>query len=223
MTDGPDRPAAQDEPATAEHPPVPAADGALEAYIRENRASYTEPALRAAAIAAGHRPADVDAALTATRGPAAVVDRGRAVRNVFLAYLGVYLVLDVLMLINPANQGEGFLGDVRGLGIVILSVALGAGFVASLVWIASPRAFWFLLGCGIVVYGVSLMTGYQPALVLTLGVSAIGIAILAGAPVYKGQPGRAPSVELVMSIPLLILLAVGGVCVASGLPIPRPG
>lgn len=199
-------------------------DSSLEAYIRANRGRYTEDALRSQALAAGHSPEAVDAALAATRDLQQPVDVGRVVRRVFLIYLAVYLILDALIFINPANQGSGFLGDLRGIGILILSVALGAGFVASLVWIASRRGFVFVIGCGLVLYGLSILTGYQPTLFVALIVSGIGMALAFAALRYRRQSAApsAVSVELLMSIPLLILLAVGGACVVSGLPIPRP-
>lgn len=199
-------------------------DSSLEAYIRANRGRFTEAALRSQALAAGHSPEAVDAALAATRDLQQPVDVGRVVRRVFLIYLAVYLILDALIFINPSNQGSGFLGDLRGIGILILSLALGAGFVASLVWIASRRGFFFVIGCGLVLYGLSILTGYQPALFVALIVSGIGMALAFAALRYRRQSAApsAVSVELLMSIPLLILLAVGGACVVSGLPIPRP-
>ena len=198
-------------------------DRSLEDYIRANRATVTEDALRTAAIAAGHAPEAVDAALVATRDVRPPADLGGVVRRVFFIYLAVYLVLDALMLINPANRGSGFLGDTRGIGIVILSMALGAGFVGSLVWIRSRRAFFLIIGCGLIVYGLSILTGYQPTLVVALAVVGLGAALAIAALRYRPSPvgPSAPSIELLMSMPLLILLAVGGTCLASGLPLGR--
>jgi hypothetical protein len=143
----------------SEQPPQPPASDPsaggsdLEGYLRANRATVTEDALRRAALSAGHSPEAVDAALTATRDVAAPASGGSVVRRIFLSYLAVYLILDVLMLVNPANKQSGFLGDASGIGIVILSVALGGGFLASLIWIASRQAFWLLVGVGIALAG----------------------------------------------------------------------
>lgn len=212
MSDQPQRPA-REGPAGSETD--------LEAYMRANRAALTEEALRRAALAAGHTPEAVAAALTATRDQSVPPATGAVVRRVFVIYLAVYVILDVLMLVNPANQGSGFLGDARALGIVILSVALGAGFIASLVWIANRRAFWFMIGLLLAVSGLTSMANNGVAGIVSLvaGGVLIGLTVLLA---RRGGSTSTPSRELLLSMPLLILLVVGGACVASGLPIPRP-
>jgi hypothetical protein len=214
-----------------EAPPAGAPE--LETYIRENRAAFTEAALRRQALAAGHPPEAIEAALTATRDASRPVDRGRVVRNLFLAYLAVYLVLDVLMLVNPANVTSGLLGDARAIGIIFLSVALGGAFVASLVWVASRRLFIGLVGGGIAISSLSSLAanlrGDLPlvanvvGVAITLLIAGAGVALaVAAARVGRTPAPAAPSSELLIVVPILLLLAVGGTCVASGLPIPRP-
>jgi hypothetical protein len=214
-------------PKDAPGAPVEASD--LETYMRANRAGFTEDVLRREALAAGHSPAAVEAALAATRTAGGPVDRGRIVRNLFLVYLAVYVILDVLMLVNPANsRGGGFLGDVRGLGILFLSLALGAAFVGSLVWVASRRLFFGLVGIGIALSSLTtvastLSGGATGGVVLGIAGVAAGAALaFAAARVGRGGAPSSPSAELLMVMPILLLLAVGGSCVASGLPIPRP-
>ena len=224
--------------------PPPAAEAkedgptSLEIYIRENRGRFTEDVLRNGALAAGHPLEAVNAALASTRGDPSVVDRGPIARKVFIWYLAVYLILDALMLINPANnRGEGFLGDVRGIGIVILSMSLGAAFVASLIWIASRRLFVALIGAGIAISGVqTLMSliaamGYRDpdysvpptAFLLPIVLVGVGVGVVVAA-FRVGRTGApaSPSTQLLMIVPVLLLLAIGGTCVVSGLPIPRP-
>lgn len=206
-----------------------AGPGPLDAYLRANRGAYTEEALRKAALAAGNDPAEVEAALARTREAAGapLADRGRVARNIFLWYLGVYLLLDVLMLINPANRDSGgFLGDVRGIGIVILSMALGLGLVGSLVWVGSRRLFWALVGVGLVLYGLPVLWNpYGGGPVIGFALVAGGGALIIAAAKVMTRPGvpANPTVTLLMSVPMLILLVVGGICVMSGLPVPRPG
>jgi hypothetical protein len=207
--------------------PVEPAD--LETYIRVNRAAFTEDVLRRQALAAGHAPEAVEAALAATRPARGFADRGRVARNLFAVYLAVYLILDVLMLINPANnRGSGFLGDIRGIGIVFLSMALGAAFVASLIWVASRRLFIGLVGIGIAVTSLTtvvsaLGAGATVGVVLAIAGIGVGAAVaFAAARVARSGAPASPSVELLMVMPILLLLAVGGSCVLSGLPIPRP-
>jgi hypothetical protein len=210
----------------SEQPPQPPASDPsaggsdLEGYLRANRATVTEDALRRAALSAGHSPEAVDAALTATRDVAAPASGGSVVRRIFLSYLAVYLILDVLMLVNPANKQSGFLGDASGIGIVILSVALGGGFLASLIWIASRQAFWLLVGVGIALAGLSALANSPIAAIVGVGIG--GALALASLTYGRGRSApSAASAELLVSMPLLILLVIGGACVATGLPIPR--
>jgi hypothetical protein len=212
---------------------APAGASELETYIRANRVRFTEDALRRQALAAGHPPSVVEAALAATRDAGAPVDRGRIVRNVFLTYLAVYLALDFLMLVNPANVTGGFLGDTRAIGILILSMALGAAFIASLVWVASRRLFIGLVGAAIAISTLTslpssllvdsplLASVVRIAVTLLIVAAGVGLAI-AAARVGRTTTPASPSTELLMVVPILLLLAVGGACLASGLPIPRP-
>jgi ABC-type uncharacterized transport system permease subunit len=128
---------------------------------------------------------------------------------------------------------SGLLGDARAIGIIFLSVALGGAFVASLVWVASRRLFIGLVGGGIAISSLSsLATNLRGDLPLAANVVGVAITLLiAGAgvalAVAAARVGRtpapaAPSSELLIVVPILLLLAVGGTCVASGLPIPRP-
>ena len=207
-----------------EQPGEPRAS-ALEVYVREHRASYTEDALRQQALAAGHPAAAIEAALLATRQVSKPSHGRRATRNTFLAYLGVYLVLDVGMVLNPSNNTGGFFGNTTGLGILILSVTLGAGFVGSLVWIASRRLFAILAGICIVFIGLLMVASNLLLGAVTGGAGAL--LVVAALRYGHGSAGTAagpsPSMQLLVSIPILFLLAVGGICLASGLPIPHLG
>jgi hypothetical protein len=222
MTDQGNAPGAGDpeSPATGEAgPPTRPTD--LESYIRANRTTFTEDALRREALAAGYAAADVDATLMATREVVPPVSGARAARNIFIAYLATYVLLVLGMLVNPAiSSGSSFI-DVRGLGIVILSMALGVGFVGSLIWIASRRGFFLVLGVVLAIYGVTSFRNDAFSGV----VFAIGGGLLALVALRLRRGARAPSspsMEVLMSMPLLILVAVGGTCLVSGLPIPRP-
>jgi hypothetical protein len=213
-------------PKATEPPPVPDATTPLVDYVRANRDAFTEDALRQAALAAGNSPADVEAAIAATRaGVPRPADRGRAARIVVTWYVGVFAVLAVLMLVNPANHSSGSIGDISGIGTLILLLSLGAALIASLVWIASRRAFVALVGVGVILTGLSLISGggTTSGLLPALAWIVVGVVILAVAARVGLRPGvpASPSMELLLLIPMLMLLAVGGVCVASGLPIPR--
>jgi hypothetical protein len=101
-------------------------------------------------------------------------------------------------------------------------MALGVGFVGSLIWIASRRGFFLVLGAVLALYGITAIGNRD---LIGGGVFALaGIALAVAAFRFRGG-SRAPSsasMEVLVSIPLLILLAVGGTCLVSGLPIPRP-
>jgi hypothetical protein len=212
-------------PEATEPPPAPDATTPLVDYVRVNRDAFTEDALRQAALSAGNSPADVEAAIAATRaGVPRPADRGRAARIVVTWYVGVFAVLALLMLLNPANHTSGF-GDISGIGTLILLLSLGAALIASLVWIASRRVFVALVGVGVILTGLSLISGggTTSGLLPALAWIVVGVVILAVAARVGLRPGvpASPSMELLLLIPMLMLLAVGGVCVASGLPIPR--
>src|SRR6185503_14887503 len=146
-------------------------------------------------------------------------------RKLFIWYLAVYVILDVLMVVNPANhRSEGFLGDVTGIGIVILSMSLGAALVASLIWIASRRLFVALIGAGIAIAGVQIILGlfaamgyaepgYEvPPTAFLLPIALVGAGV--GVVVAAFRFGRtaapaSPSRQLLMIVPILLLLAVG--------------
>ena len=208
--------------------PQPGGPSALESFIRDNRARYTEDVLRRQALAAGHAPEAVEAALLATRSAQVPVDRGAIGKRTFFMYLAVYVILDILMFVNPANHGSGFLGDRAGIGIVFLSVSLGVTLVASLIWINSPRLFWTLVGIGFILAGLSVLPGVASGGDAGILVGAAILGGIGGAIVYAAMrlgrsavPGS-PSTQLLYLMPMLLLLAVGGACVASGLPIPQP-
>jgi hypothetical protein len=222
-------PAADRDGVAAEpRPPVPPPPGPttpLLDYVRANRDAYTEDSLRRAALAAGNAPADVDAAIAAARrGEPQAADRGRAARTIFLWYLGVFVVLTVLMAVNQANAPAGR-GEAQEAGIRVLAISMGAAFVASLVWIASRRAFVAVIGALVAIAGLgSLVSSFSSSSMPSgLVQVAVGIAIILAAARLRARPGvpARPSMELLMVLPMLTLLAVGGICVASGLPIPQ--
>jgi hypothetical protein len=199
----------------------PASPTDLESYVRANRATFTEEALRREALAAGYTAADVDATLVATRELVSPASGAQAARRIFVAYLVTYLILVLGMLVNPAIGSGGSFIDVRALGIVFLSMALGVGFVGSLIWIASRRGFFLVLGVVLALYGITTIGSDM----IVGGVFALaGVALAVAAFRFRrGSPGpSSASMEVLMSIPLLILVAVGGTCLVSGLPIPRP-
>jgi hypothetical protein len=197
-------------------------DPAMQAYIQANAGRFTDEALVEALVQAGHDPAAARAAgAAASAVQAGPTSRSRAVRSIVIAYIAVFAILSVGMLLNSGSGANAFIPSGSG-GIAILAASLGVAFGLSMIWIASRRAF--LLGValilGLIGAGILASSGLYGAIPLAI---AIGIGVL----VFRSGPAPAgPStttVGVLLVIPLLLLLAVGGICVASGLPIPRVG
>jgi hypothetical protein len=108
----------------------------IEAYLREHGATYTSDALRKALIAAGHDPADVDAAISeweSTRAGEATAAAGgtkdeRTFRN---GALGVHVgALVAAFLIVIIFNGTDALG-IAVIGAVVLAIFLAIGLAIS--------------------------------------------------------------------------------------------
>jgi len=197
-------------------------DPAMQAYIQANAGRFTDDALVEALVQAGHDPAEARAAVAAASvGQAGPSSRSKAVRSIVIAYIAVFAILSVGMLLNSGQNAGGLLPSGAG-GIGVLAVSLGVAFGLSMIWIASRRAFLVGLAVilGLIGAGTLASSGIYGAIPLAI---AIGIVIV----VFRSAPAPAgPStttVGVLLVIPLLLLLAVGGACVASGLPIPRVG
>jgi len=193
----------------------------LQAYVDANAGRYTDAAITAELLKAGYAPDAIAAALAraASRGQVAP-PTGRAVRTILVAYLITFAVLSLGMFLNARSITGQYMPDAAG-AVAILGASLGAAFVASLFWISSRRLFMIAIAAVLGLAGVGSLGSGVAGLVM-LGV-AVGIGVLAVRS-SSGQPGGAP-VELgvLLVVPFLLLLVVGGICVASGLPIPRAG
>jgi hypothetical protein len=108
----------------------------IEAYLREHGATYTSDALRKALIAAGHDPADVDAAIREWEGArageataaAAGTEDQRTFRN---GALGVHVgALVAAFLIVIIQNGTDALG-IAVIGAVVLAIFLAVGLAIS--------------------------------------------------------------------------------------------
>jgi hypothetical protein len=191
----------------------------LGVYLGANWGRYSEAALREQALAQGHAPEAVDAAMAEVRARQAPVSaRGRGVaRTILIAYGATFLVLTAGMLLNTTYDDHLFSA---GAGVFVLGIALVLGLVVSSVWVVSRRGFVVALGA--VVALVALTGGFmaEPLGFVLLAVAAV--FVVAGLAVRRTPLQVTSSTALLLSVPMLILLVVGGICVASGLPIPRP-
>ena len=200
----------------------------LKAYVDANAGRFTDETITAELTRAGYALDEIRTALTtaAARGIAGP-PTGRAVRTILAAYLATFAILSLGMLANSGISRDHLLPDANG-GIAILAGSLAVAFVVSLIWVASRRGFVLLvalfLGAGGVSAVGSVGAGGSGGLA---GVVLLGIAIGIGVLVLRAKPaptGRSTvTFGLLLAIPVLLLLVVGGICVASGLPIPRLG
>ena len=206
--------------APAEGAPTTTAN--LQAYVDANAGRFTDAAITAELTRAGYAPDAIRAALAdaAQRGISTPQTR-RAVRTILAAYGITFAVLSLGMLVNMGKPFGNYMPDSAG-GIVILAASLGVALAASLFWVASRRGFAMVIALGIGVTGfATLISGnISGALALTL---AIVIGVLIARTSTPPSERTNASLSLLLVVPVIFLLVVGGICVASGLPIPRAG
>jgi len=200
MASGPDRPS----------------EGTVEAYVRQHVGHFTDDAIYATLVAAGHPPDAVRAALAAVPRSAPVTPR--AVRAVFGAYVGVFVLLSLGMLLN--SRPAGYLMPSGPGGIGLLGVSLAVAFGLSLLWIASRRAFVILAAILIGLSFLSSLSGGTPILQVVLVAAAVGVVLFLARRGSAAGPRVPATMGLLLVMPILMLLGVAGICVASGLPIP---
>ena len=227
MTEPPKtEPGAGSEPVATALPSA-AADAAsrshaeLDAYVAAHAGRYTDEALIDTLVAAGYPADDVRLALAGAasqHGPQRA--RPRAFRTVVVAYVAVFALLSVGMLLN--GRPAGYLMPDAGGGIGILAMSLGAAFVASLIWLASRRLFVILILVGFALYGLAAITQGGGSILVAL--AAIGLGLGGTVVLLRRQtdagPRRQTELSLLLALPVILLLGVAGICVASGLPIP---
>ena len=112
-------------------PDIPAASAwassALVDYLDENLDAYTAEALEATLIAAGHAPADVQAALEQARARRTAAPVKRLARMTILVAYGLTYLVFVVGLVK-ADLGYG----VSGLAAMVLTVVTAVALVASI-------------------------------------------------------------------------------------------
>lgn len=204
-------------PAAAGEAPFPG-ESPIEAYVRQNRLRFSEPAIRQALLAAGNPPEVVDRALARhRRDPGSAGASRRAARLLLFIYLGVFALLSVGMILNVNAQS----GDVYGsalLAVLVWAIVAAAGYGLSMIWVRSRRVGLLLGGLVVGVIGLSLIGGgIAGVAMIVVAVAMVAAAIAFGERIDSGFSTSAP---VLLSVPLLILLALGGACVATGLPFP---
>lgn len=211
MTDSNAKPDAQ--------PPDVAPDADLAEYFRANLSQFTEAALVAGARKRGYSDMAIQAALEAGRaGVAAAPVRRRAVTAITAAYLVTYLLLDLGMIVNESRVSGEFMPSSGG-GIAILTVSLGVAFAASMAWMRNRRTFGLFFFAALTLVTLPNVPSLSPTALIPAAIGIVGFIWL-----YRRRDVGASSAtgtEALVAVPLLLLVVVGGICLASGLPIPR--
>ena len=213
------------DPAQSQEPRVGASQDTLRSYIEVHGGAFTDEALTRALADAGHADADIQAALAEYRSArAAGPIRGRAIRAIAIAYVAVYALLSVGMLANSRSPTE-FMPSAGG-GILILTASLIVTFVISMIWVASRWAFGFLVFLGLTLSSLAGFGAFvgapqynSPAVFVPLAIGVLGLIWLIRRR-NAGKSGGGVTFEVLLAIPILLLLGVGGACLATGLPIP---
>jgi hypothetical protein len=194
----------------------------LDAYLAANAGRYTDDALYGTLVAAGYPADDVRAALAnAAANPRPQRTVPRAARTILVAYVAVFALLSAGMLLNNRPGGYPLMPNAAG-GIWILAWSLGAALVASLIWVASRRLFVIIILGFIGLYGIGAFAsgGGNFLIGLIIAIFGIGSAVLVLRSPGSAGPVREPELAFLLAIPVLLLLGIGGICLASGLPIP---
>jgi hypothetical protein len=195
----------------------------LDAYVTANAGRFTDDALYGALVAAGHSPDEARAALA--RGRTLTPERAapRARRTILIAYFGVFALLSIGMLLN--GRGRGYLMPDAAGGIALLAGSLGVALVASLVWVASRQLFTLFVALIIVAYALLAITsgaGGLPlglVIVFVIGGGFVFLARRRSAGISGGGAVQT-DIAVLLLLPMLLLIAIAGICVASGMPIP---
>lgn len=206
-------------PAVPDGGPEPDTTADLGAYVAANAGKFTDEVLYSTLVAAGHAPEEVRSALASASAHLRPQSASpKAVRRILLSYLAVFALLSAGMLLN--GRPAGYLMPTHEAGIQILAWSLGVTLVASLIWVASRRLFSLCAAALFVAWalGASTSSGLV-ALVGLVIVLVVGGVVLVRQPRQPAIGGEA-TLALLLAIPMLMLFVVGGICLASGLPIP---
>jgi hypothetical protein len=214
--ESPNEPASGDSPPTT---PVTTLEP-LRAYIDANASKYTDEALSAELLKAGYAQDDIQAALLDSRARGvAVPPRARAIATITIAYGVTFALLAMGMLANAGSLGNGCCAPSAFGGIVLLAGSLGIALILSMLWVGSGRASVLVLAALIGIPGI-VQIG-NGVIAWSLIVAAIVLALLVAR--HKPGPPKRSTATLasLVAIPVILLVIISGICLASGLPIPH--
>ncbi len=214
-----DQAAAEGSQPTAEGSQPTAAK--LQAYVAANQGKFTDAVMTAELTQAGYAVEDIRAALAAAVPRVTPPPTGRAVRTILVAYGVTFALLSLGMFANTGRNMGSYVPDSTA-GIAILGVSLAAALVASLIWVTSRRVFALAVALFLGLSGIGSIVGGAIA-GFGFVLAAIFVAWLALRTSSPPSERTTATLNMLIVVPMLFLLAVGGICVASGLPIPRVG
>ena len=194
----------------------------LKAYVDANAGRFTDEAITAELTRAGYAAEDIRAALAEGRRPAVAPPTRRAVVTILAAYGVTFALLSLGMLVNTYRVQYG--PDAIG-GIMVLAGSLGFALLLSFAWVGSRRVAGLILAAFLGFVGVGWLstTGGGDLIGFVILGIAIGLAVLAF------RRGPAPTTRstatfgVLLSVPVILLVIVAGLCIATGMPIPRAG
>jgi len=199
--------------------PQPTAEK-LRAYVEANVARFTEAAMTAELIKAGYAAEDIRAAIADASRDLKPPPTGRAIWTILGAYAVTFAILSLGMLANT-HRSSGCCMPNADAGILILAGSLGVALLLSLLWVGSRRATALLLAALLALAGLgSLSSGI-------VGFVLIGLAVALVVLVIRRPPKPSGRVTATLggliAVPMVLLVIVAGLCVATGLPIPGVG
>ena len=199
----------------------PTAEG-LKAYVDANYGRFTDEAITGELLRAGYAPDDIRVAIQEAARSSVAPPTRRAIGVILTAYAVTFAILSLGMLANTYRGGGCCAPDAAG-GIIILAGSLGFALLISLMWVGSRRLAGVLFAILLGFYGMALLTGGSTL----AGLVVIGIAVGLIALVLRRNPAprrrSAATLGALLSVPVILLVIVAGLCVATGLPIPTSG
>jgi hypothetical protein len=201
--------------------------GDLPGYLRANRGRFTDEALARAAREAGYADDAIQAAM------ADLPDRtqtGAAVRRrAHVLLIGSYAITYGLLTLGMTTGTTSGM-DFRPVGVAILSAALGLAFLVSLAWLGNARLPALLVVGGTAIF---IAVGFLPVLTIPeayVPIEGIVTALVVGIALAlflrwigrsrSARAGAYLAVGSILAFPLVLLIAIAGACVLTGLPIP---
>jgi hypothetical protein len=193
----------------------------LRIYVRANAGRFTDAALSAELQRSGYSTDEINAALADAVRDAPAPQGRRAIATILIAYAVTFAVLSLGMLGNASLGSSGCCMPGAAGGIVILGISLAVALLLSLAWVGNRRAAALLFAGLIILYGVgTLGAGTAGVIAIAIGV-ALAVLVLRRGPPTTGR--ATATLGTLLSVPVILLVIVAGLCVITGMPIPRAG